>query len=112
MPLHGPHQGLNAACAVAAVEAFFGAPLDEEVVADGLAAVTVPGRMEVVGRRPLCLVDGAHNVAGTEALGRAIAEELLAVGRRPGGGAVVGHAGRPGPLGHAGPARSPPASAP
>jgi dihydrofolate synthase/folylpolyglutamate synthase len=74
IPLHGPHQGLNAACALAAVEAFFGAPLDEEVVADGFAAVRVPGRLEVVGRRPLCLVDGAHNVAGTEALAAALVE--------------------------------------
>ncbi len=89
LPLHGPHQGLNAACAVAAVEAFFGRPLDEEVVADGLAAVTVPGRMEVVGRRPLCLVDGAHNVAGTEALGRAIAEGFSPAAGGPGGGAVA-----------------------
>ena len=31
---------------------------------DGFAAVTVPGRLEVVGRQPLCMVDGAHNVAG------------------------------------------------
>lgn len=68
LPLHGPHQGPNAACALAAAEAFFGAPLDPAVVAEGLAAVRVPGRLEVVGRRPLCLVDGAHNVAGTRAL--------------------------------------------
>ncbi len=32
VPLHGAHQGDNAACALAAVEAFFGAPLDEGVV--------------------------------------------------------------------------------
>jgi dihydrofolate synthase/folylpolyglutamate synthase len=94
LPLHGAHQGLNAACAVAAVEAFFGQPLDEEVVADGLAAVRVPGRMEVVGRRPLCLVDGAHNVAGTEALGRAIAEGFSPAADGPRGAvAVVGMLG-------------------
>ena len=80
VPLHGPHQGENAACALAAVEAFFGAPLTEEVVGEGFAAVTVPGRLEVVGRRPLALVDGAHNVAGMEALGRAVAEEFGVAG--------------------------------
>lgn len=89
LPLHGPHQGLNAACAVAAVEAFFGRPLDEEVVADGLAGVSVPGRMEVVGRRPLCLVDGAHNVAGTEALARALAEGFSPAVGGPQGAAVA-----------------------
>jgi dihydrofolate synthase / folylpolyglutamate synthase len=72
VPLHGAHQGLNAVCALAAVEAFFGAPLDPDVVAEGFSKVAVPGRLEVVGRRPLCLLDGAHNVAGMEVLGRAL----------------------------------------
>ena len=84
VPLHGPHQGLNAACALAAVEAFFGSPLDEEVVGEGFAAVRVPGRLEVVGRRPLCLVDGAHNVAGTEALAAALIDGFSSVGGAPG----------------------------
>ncbi len=79
VPLHGPHQGRNAACALAAVEAFFGSPLGEEVVAEGFAAVRVPGRLEVVGRRPLCIVDGAHNVAGMEALAEALADGFLGV---------------------------------
>ena len=51
--LHGAHQGENAACALAAAEAFFGAPLDEAVVEHALRRVRVPGRLEVVGRRPL-----------------------------------------------------------
>lgn len=89
VPLHGPHQGRNAACAVAAVEAFFGGPLDEAVVAEGLAAARVPGRLEVVGRRPLCLVDGAHNVAGTEALAEALAEGFVGAGSPVTGDAVA-----------------------
>jgi len=72
--LNGPHQGVNAACALAAAEAFFGRPLDEEVVEQGLGSVTVPGRLEIVGRRPLALIDGAHNVAGMEALAAALIE--------------------------------------
>lgn len=84
LPLHGEHQGLNAACALAAAEAFFGAPLDPDVVEEGFARVSVPGRLEVVGRRPLCVVDGAHNVAGMGALGRALGDfsvdgEMVAV---------------------------------
>jgi len=74
VPLHGEHQGLNAACALAGVEAFFGAPLDPDVVAEGFANVSVPGRLEVVGRRPLCLLDGAHNVAGMQMLSRALGD--------------------------------------
>ena len=84
VPLHGAHQGVNAACALAAVEAFFGAPLDAQVVAEGLGTARIAGRLEVVGRRPLCVVDGAHNVAGMGALGRALGDfsvdgEMVAV---------------------------------
>ena len=74
VPLHGAHQGTNAACALAAAEAFFGSPLPEEAVARGLREAVVAGRMEVVGRRPLCLVDGAHNVAGVEMLAQALGD--------------------------------------
>ncbi len=82
VPLHGAHQGVNAACALAAAEAFFGAPLDEAVVAQGFGAARVPGRLEVLGRRPLCLVDGAHNVAGTEALARSLRDDFSVDGAR------------------------------
>jgi dihydrofolate synthase/folylpolyglutamate synthase len=87
VPLHGAHQGRNAACALAAAEAFFGRPLSPEVVEEGFAAVRVAGRLEVLGRRPLLLVDGAHNVAGMTALGLSLAEEFAVDGDRV---AVVG----------------------
>lgn len=76
LPLHGAHQGDNAACALAAAELFFGAPLAPEVVEQALSCVEVPGRIEIVGREPLVVLDGAHNVAGAHALARALAEEL------------------------------------
>jgi len=85
VPLHGPHQGINAACALAAAEAFFGTPLHEEVVLAGLSTVRVPGRLEVVGRAPLCLVDGAHNVAGTQALAAALVETFSTASWGPAG---------------------------
>jgi dihydrofolate synthase/folylpolyglutamate synthase len=87
IPLHGAHQGANAACALAAAEAFFGGPLDEEVVEEAFARVRVPGRLEVVGRRPLCLVDGAHNAAGMASLAAALTEGFEVDGARV---AVVG----------------------
>lgn len=74
VPFHGAHQGLNASCAVAAAEAFFGTALDSSIVSQGLGAARMAGRLEVVGRRPLCLVDGAHNVAGIEALAAALGD--------------------------------------
>jgi len=80
VPLHGAHQGRNASVALAAVEAFFGDPLAPEIVEEGLAAVRVPGRLEVLGRRPLLLVDGAHNAAGMAALADALTEEFAVDG--------------------------------
>ncbi len=49
LALHGAHQGDNAACALAAAEAFFGAPLAPEVVEHAMGNVRVPGRFEIVG---------------------------------------------------------------
>jgi len=78
LPLHGAHQGDNAAVALAAVEAFVGAPLEHDVVAAAFAATRSPGRLEVVGRQPHVLLDGAHNVAGATALRAALSEEFAA----------------------------------
>ena len=77
VPLFGAHQGQNAAVAIAAVEAFFGAgerPLSAEVVQAGLATVSSPGRLEVVRRSPTILVDAAHNPHGMAALRAAIGD--------------------------------------
>ncbi|MEK9736724.1 MAG: cyanophycin synthetase, partial [Candidatus Nanopelagicales bacterium] len=73
----GKHQAENAAIALAAVEAFVGGgamPLDGDVVRDGFAEVTSPGRLEVVRRGPTVLVDAAHNPAGAAALAQALGE--------------------------------------
>ncbi len=92
LPLHGRHQGHNAALAVAAAEAFLDAPLSAEVVAEGLGRVTSPGRLEVVGRDPLVLLDGAHNAQGMSALGRALEEEFHGAGPMVGVlGVLAGH---------------------
>jgi dihydrofolate synthase/folylpolyglutamate synthase len=74
--LHGAHQGDNAAAALVAVEAFLGTPVESGVVHDAFAHVQSPGRLEIVRRRPLVLLDGAHNVAGAEALRDALSEEF------------------------------------
>ena len=66
--LHGIHQGVNAATAIVAAEAFLGRALGEEVVASTLAKARMPGRMELISRKPMIVIDGAHNPAGVRAL--------------------------------------------
>ena len=69
-------QGDNAAVALSAAEAFFGGPLDDEVVREALGSLRNPGRMEIVNRHPLVILDGAHNPAGAAAAAEALAEEF------------------------------------
>ncbi|ORV60739.1 dihydrofolate synthase [Mycobacterium europaeum] len=80
LPLHGEHQAHNAAVALAAVEAFFGAgaqrQLDVEAVRAGFAAVTSPGRLERMRSAPTVFIDAAHNPAGAAALARALRDEF------------------------------------
>ena len=88
LPLFGAYQAQNAACALAAVEAFAGTgPLDGDLVRHAFAAMTAPGRLEVVRRSPVVIVDSAHNPAGmavsveavTEAFGFRTLVAVLAV---------------------------------
>lgn len=53
-----------------------GRRLDPVVVRAGLAAVTSPGRLEVVRRAPTVVVDAAHNVPGAQALAAAVADSF------------------------------------
>lgn len=79
LPLHGVHQASNAVVALAAVEAFVGGgerALSADVVRAGFAAVTSPGRLEVVRRSPTILVDAAHNPAGARSLRAAVTESF------------------------------------
>ena len=74
LPLHGSYQGDNAAVALTAVEAFLDDALSPDDVAQGFAGVLNPGRLEVMNRNPLTVIDGAHNPAGMKALGEALSE--------------------------------------
>lgn len=74
--LHGAYQGENASIALAACEAFLGGPLDGELILEAFDTVRSPGRLEVMARQPLCLLDGAHNDAGAYVLSAAIDEEF------------------------------------
>lgn len=80
LPLHGPHQARNAATALAAVEAFFGAgpgrPLNIDAVREGFATATSPGRLERVRATPTVFIDAAHNPHGARALREALSAEF------------------------------------
>jgi dihydrofolate synthase / folylpolyglutamate synthase len=82
LPLHGSHQADNAAIALAAVEAFTDMSLPPDLVAAAFAEVRSPGRLEVVRRKPLVLLDGAHNVAGAMALRAALNDEFATTASR------------------------------
>lgn len=73
MPIMGEHQGENAATAIAAVELFLGGrAIADEILRSALADAVSPGRLQVISREPLVVLDGAHNPAGIRALGKAI----------------------------------------
>ncbi|MHA3704662.1 bifunctional folylpolyglutamate synthase/dihydrofolate synthase [Jatrophihabitans sp. YIM 134969] len=81
LPLFGAHQAQNAAVALAAVEAFFGAgaatgPLDVDLVKAAFANVTSPGRLEPVRSSPTVLLDAAHNPHGMAATVAALGESF------------------------------------
>jgi dihydrofolate synthase/folylpolyglutamate synthase len=77
LPLYGDYQGQNAALAIAAVESFLGSgtvPLSADVLAEGLANATSPGRLQLIGVEPTVFVDAAHNPHGARALAAAMTE--------------------------------------
>lgn len=81
LPLHGEHQGLNAAIALSAAEAFLETPLPDDVVKNGFEHVSIIGRFEILGSNPLVVVDGAHNPPGAEAAKQTLNKSFPADGK-------------------------------
>jgi len=82
VPLHGQHQGDNASLAICAVEEFFGDVINREILDEGMSAVAMPGRFEVLGHRPLAIIDGAHNPAGAQVCATVFFEDFNTQGRK------------------------------
>jgi dihydrofolate synthase/folylpolyglutamate synthase len=78
LPLLGKHQLDNAATAVLAIEALAtsGIEVGEEAVKQGLENVKWPGRIEVIKRRPLVVVDSAHTADSARRLRDTLLEYL------------------------------------
>lgn len=77
LPQYGRHQAHNAALAIAAVESFIGGgtqPIAGDILSEGLATATSPGRLQLVGIAPTVIVDAAHNPHGARALAAALGE--------------------------------------
>ncbi|HHW18215.1 MAG TPA: bifunctional folylpolyglutamate synthase/dihydrofolate synthase [Firmicutes bacterium] len=79
VPLLGRHQQQNASIAVAALHAAAPANrerriyLDEKAISAGIERTVWPGRLEVLHRNPMIILDGAHNPQGAKVLAEAIA---------------------------------------
>jgi dihydrofolate synthase/folylpolyglutamate synthase len=74
IPLLGDHQLENAATALAALEAlvYLGAKISAQDVVQGFSQVSWPGRLQILSREPMVLVDGAHNAYSMRKLVEAI----------------------------------------
>ena len=81
IPLLGRHQLINATVVVAAIEKLRqrGINISEASVREGLRQVRWPGRLEILGRRPLVVADCAHNADSAGKL-KAALEELFTYG--------------------------------
>ena len=79
LPLHGRHQIDNLATAIASAEMFIGRALDPDLLQLAVAATSAPGRLEVVGHRPIVLLDGSHNAQGVNGLADTLTNEFPAM---------------------------------
>jgi dihydrofolate synthase/folylpolyglutamate synthase len=80
-PFAGAHQIANAALALGVIEmiggeAGNGFAVADEAVHRGLEEAKWEGRLEILGRSPLVVVDGAHNLAGVATLCRALEDDF------------------------------------
>jgi dihydrofolate synthase/folylpolyglutamate synthase len=79
LPLHGAHQGVNAALALeAALRLVPARALERSVVLDGFASVVAPGRLEIIAREDAAslVLDVAHNPEAMAALVGSLVETL------------------------------------
>ncbi len=73
LPLYGSHQAQNAVTALVAVEAFLGDhQLDADLIREAFGRATSPGRLEIIRRSPMILLDAAHNPHGADATAAAL----------------------------------------
>jgi len=76
--LLGPHQIVNTSTAVGIVEILKskGVPIYNDAIREGVACAKWEGRLEIIGRDPLTVLDGAQNRASARALADAVRKRL------------------------------------
>jgi len=78
--LLGRHQAINATVALAIIHELkqHGFAFTEEAIADGLANVNWPGRLEIARKNPVIVLDAAHNGASARCLQETLSERFIA----------------------------------
>lgn len=76
--LLGGFQGKNVAISVNAIDSLQlnGVYISEESIKEGFGDVKFPGRVEIIQKDPLIILDGAHNVAGIKVLTETLKEDF------------------------------------
>ena len=83
VPLHGAHQGDNAAVALDRGRGVLRRAARATTWCDeGFANVEMPGRFEVLGVQPLVIIDGAHNPPGADVCASVFFDDFHPEGRR------------------------------
>ena len=78
VPLHGKHQAVNCSLALAMLDKLkcTGYEIDNDKVIEGLNAVSLAGRMEMICQDPRIIIDAAHNAASLRALIHALGQNV------------------------------------
>ena len=78
IPFLGPYQLVNATTAFATLDQLHlqGVDLSLTHVSDGLRTVHWPGRLEILSRNPLVVVDGAHNMDSLQRMMSTLEDDL------------------------------------
>lgn len=77
--LLGVYQGENIALSIAAIEKLqmSGVYITDDAITEGIEKTVNPGRMEVLGFKPLIILDGAHNIAGISSLKNTLKNDFV-----------------------------------
>jgi dihydrofolate synthase/folylpolyglutamate synthase len=88
LPLLGRYQMENAATAVATLEVLAekGFNISCDSIFTGLGRVSWPGRFQVLGQKPIMVVDGAHNPASARELKNSLEHYFKSFASSPAGG--------------------------
>lgn len=73
--LQGQHQVNNATVAIAAVMRLSQCPVTEQAIINGIKNSHLPGRVEIIQKSPLVILDGAHNHDKIQASARIVSEK-------------------------------------